>query len=140
MIPEFDANGNLPPGVLFCYWDEFKERFGYTFERSNLILGMEEVMRFLKSAGCRTCYINGSFVTIEEFPNDFDMCWDVDDTDIEYLRSKAPLILNFPKSAAQKARYGGEIYPSDQPIDDTFSIDFFQRDRRQNKKGIIAIN
>ncbi len=33
------------------------------------------------------------------------------------------------------------IYPSDQPVDeDTVSIEFFQLDRRQNKKGIIGIN
>ncbi len=30
MIPDFDENGNLPPGVHFCDWSEFKERFGYT--------------------------------------------------------------------------------------------------------------
>lgn len=140
MIPDFDENGNSPPGVHFCDWSEFKERFGYTLERSNMILGLEEVMTFLQQAGCRTCYVNGSFVTSEEFPRDFDMCWDQDDVDIDYLRKNAPLILNFSKSTMQKARYGGEIYPSDQPIDDIFTIDFFQRDRRYKKKGIIGIN
>jgi hypothetical protein len=94
----------------------------------------------LKNAGCRIFYINGSFVTSEPSPNDFDACWDNDDVDMEYLKENAPLILRFSDSAAQKAKYRGEIYPSDQPVDDTISIEFFQRDRKQNRKGIIAIN
>ncbi len=28
MIPEFDENGNLPPGVNFCEWEDFKDKFG----------------------------------------------------------------------------------------------------------------
>lgn len=142
MIPDFDENGNLPPGVHFCTWDEFRERFGYNSRRRTLIRGVEVVLTQLCKAGCRTVYLNGSFVTIESKPKDFDMCWDRDETvDVEYLRKNAPLILNFFNSDAQKSKYGGEIYPSDQPVDESImSIDFFQRDREQNRKGIIAIN
>ena len=49
MIPEFDENGNLPPGVYFCDWQEFKERFGYTPKRSRMIEGLEEVIEHLKA-------------------------------------------------------------------------------------------
>jgi len=141
MIPDFDNNGNLPPGVHLCDWNEFKDRFGYTRNRRQMIQGMEVVMKELKAAGCRTFYINGSFVTSDRSPNDFDACWDRDDVNIEYLRKNAPLILKFYDSAAQKAKYKGEIYQSDQPVDEsTISIEFFQRDREQNRKGIIAIN
>jgi hypothetical protein len=44
MIPNFEPNGNLPPGVHFCYWDEFKERFGYTRKRSAMIQNMELII------------------------------------------------------------------------------------------------
>lgn len=141
MIPEFDENGNLPPGVYFCNWAEFKEQFGYNLRRQTLIIGLEEVLAHLKAAGCRSVYINGSFVTSQSTPKDFDMCWDRDDVDIDYLRQNAHLILNFYNSAAQKARYGGEIYPSDQPVDESImTVEFFQYDREQNRKGIIGIN
>ena len=88
---------------------------------------MEEVLYQLKKAGCRTVYVNGSFVTIKAKPKDFDLCWDAEDViDIEYLRNNAPLILNFYISIAQKNRYGGEIYPSEQPVNEsTTSFDFF---------------
>ena len=142
MIPEFNENGNLPPGVHFCDdWEEFKERFGYTPKRTQMILSMEDAIASLKAAGCRTFYINGSFVTSKLDPRDFDCCWDRDDTDIDYLRKTAPIILKFHDSAAQKNKYKGEIYPSEQSVNEsTISIEFFQRDRDQNRKGIIAIN
>jgi hypothetical protein len=141
MIPEFDEIGNLPPGIHFCNWNEFQEKFGYTNQRMKMIRGIESVMVKLKAAGCRTFYINGSFVTSKVKPRDFDCCWDRDDVNIDYLQQNAPLILKFYDSEGQKAKYGGEIYQSNQPVDEsTISIEFFQRDREQNRKGIIAIN
>ena len=44
--------------------------------------------------------------------------------------------------AAQKVKYRGEIFPSDQPVGNygENSFEFFQTDRDQNRKGIIAID
>ena len=141
MIPPFDDNGNLPPGIYFSEWSEFQQRFGTTSKRQRMIKGLSTVMEQLKAAGCRIIYINGSFVTNKTNPNDFDACWDRDNVDIDYLRKNAPTLLKFYDSATQKAKYGGEIYPSDQPVDETtISIEFFQLDREQNRKGIIAID
>jgi hypothetical protein len=44
--------------------------------------------------------------------------------------------------AAQKARYGGGLFPSDWPADadGTTYLDFFRRDRSKRQKGIIAID
>jgi hypothetical protein len=74
MIPEFDDNGNLPPGVYFCEWEEFQEIFGINLIRRRMIDGLELAMTQLKAAGCRTIYINGSFVTSKLEPGDFDAC------------------------------------------------------------------
>ncbi len=76
MIPEFDDNGNLPPGVHWAEWEEFKERFSIGIKRQRMIRGLERVMTQLKAAGCRTIYVNGSFVTSEPNPGDFDACYD----------------------------------------------------------------
>jgi len=142
VIPEFDENGNLPPGVHFCEWEEFVERFGTNALRLRLLRGLQMAIEQLKAAGCQTIYINGSFVTIKADPGDFDACWDREEVDIDYLRIYAPKLLNHYDRTGQKAKYRGEIFPSDQPIGNygINSFEFFQRDRKQNKKGIIAID
>jgi hypothetical protein len=142
MIPEFDENGNLPPGVHFCDWQEFVERFSTNYLRQWLMDGLQLAMTQLKAAGCRRIYINGSFVTSEPKPKDFDACYDNETVDIDYLRINAPRLLNHYDRAGQKAKYRGEIFPSEQAIGNygTNSFELFQRDRQQNVKGIIAID
>ena len=142
MIPEFDENGNLPRGVHWCEWEEFEERFGTTVPRKNMIKGLKLAMTQLKAAGARTIYIDGSFVTIEPNPNDFDACYDRETVDMNNLRINAPRLFNHYDRNAQKAKYRGEIFPSDEPVGNygDNSFEFFQKDRRHRKKGIIAID
>lgn len=142
MIPEFDENGNLPPGVHFGEWEEFKERFGTNYKRNRRIEGLELAMTQLKAAGCRTIYINGSFVTSKPDSRDFDACYDLENVDSEYLRVNAPRFLNYYDRDAQKAKYKGEIFPADAPVGyyGENSFEFFQKDREKNRKGIIAID
>ncbi|MBW4669152.1 MAG: hypothetical protein KME60_17435 [Cyanomargarita calcarea GSE-NOS-MK-12-04C] len=142
MIPDFDENGNLPPGVHICEWEEFKERFGYNRRRRLLIEGLEMAMLSLQAAGCRIIYINGSFTTSKSDPGDFDACYDKGTVDTDYLRVNAPRLFNHYDRAGMKARYKGEIFPSDQPAGyyGENSFEFFQSDRRKRKKGIIAID
>jgi hypothetical protein len=70
MIPEFDENGNLPPEVHICEWEEFKERFGYNRRRVLLMAGLELAMRELQAAGCSIIYIDGSFISSKPTPGD----------------------------------------------------------------------
>lgn len=142
VIPEFDENGNLPPGVYFCEWEEFNERFNTNLKRKKMIDGLQLAMTQLKTAGCRTIYINGSFVTIQQNPNDFDACYDCETVDMDNLRVNAPQLFNHYDRDAQKSKYKGEIFPSDQPVGNygDNSFEFFQKDRDKNKKGIIAID
>ncbi|MGB3241152.1 MAG: hypothetical protein WBB29_22900 [Geitlerinemataceae cyanobacterium] len=144
MIPEFDENGNLPPGVHFCEWEDFLERFGTNFTRQRMIGGLELAMTQLKAAGCRTIYIDGSFVTEKTRPGDFDVCWEDNGVDLDYLKSMAPTLYNFAlRRAEQKSKYKGEIFPSNYPANDSGMayIEFFQFDTKTNiRKGIIAID
>ncbi|MEQ9368777.1 MAG: hypothetical protein RIG63_07040 [Coleofasciculus chthonoplastes F3-SA18-01] len=142
-IPPFDDQGNLPPGIHFCTWDEFIARFDTTAKRSRLIEGLKKAMEHFRAAGCRTIYINGSFVTDKLNPNDFDACWDAEGVDIDYLRMNAPTLLNlYDQRAAQKSKYRGEFFPSELLADDTglTFLELFQFDKRKNRKGIIAID
>lgn len=103
----------------------------------------DSLMAQLRSAGCPTIYIDGSFVTHKLVPGDFDACWEANGVDIKQLKIIAPDLLKFDaKRAAQKAAYGGEFFPAGWPADrsGTLFLEFFQIDRDGNPKGIIAID
>lgn len=105
------------------------------------LAGLREAMQSLKNAGCRTVYIDGSFVTDKEIPGDFDACWE--EAGIDPLKLD-PVLLTFANGrAAQKAKYLGELFPASFVADDdgfTF-LQFFQTDRDAGKpKGIISID
>ena len=41
-----------------------------------LATGLRATVENLSDAGCRTVYLDGSFVTSRTMPNDFDACWE----------------------------------------------------------------
>jgi hypothetical protein len=140
MIPAFNSDGNLPPGVHWATWQEFAARFGTTPHRQQLLKGLKSALDSLSKAGCQTVYIDGSFVTKKENPNDFDGCWDLTGVDPKLLD---PILLLFDnKRVAQKVKYKGELFPASCRADrvgNTY-LDFFQIDRDGNPKGIVAID
>jgi hypothetical protein len=141
MIPEFEDNGNLPPGIHETSWEEFIERFGRTPQRKRLLKGLRAAMESLRTAGCRRVYLDGSFVTAKDIPNDYDGCWDIDGVDVTLLD---PILLRFEDGrAAQKAKYLGEFFPTEMTEHRsgvTFA-EFFQIDKESGQsKGIILLN
>jgi hypothetical protein len=107
VIPPFQPNGHLPDGIHSATWTEVRERFGWNQRRQNLLAGLEQALQDLRKAGCKTVYLNGSFVTDKNEPGDFDACWDPTDVNFDALE---PTLLEFENArAAQKARYGGPV-------------------------------
>ena len=103
MIPQFDADGLLPPGIHWATWDEVTATLSNTPWRRQPLAGLEMAIESLRRAGCRTVYIDGSFVMGKEIPNDFDACWAAAGVAPELLD---PVLLRFDAGrAAQKARY-----------------------------------
>jgi hypothetical protein len=145
MLPPFDAaTGNLPPGIHEATWDEILARYGYTPHRLALLAGLKAALDSLRRAGCRRAYIDGSFVTAKEVPNDFDACWEMADVNFDILDQLEPLLLDWSnRRAAQKATFGGELFIAELEADPwgTPYLDFFQRDRATgDPKGIVAID
>jgi hypothetical protein len=141
VIPEFDDLGRLPPGVHSASWEEIVARFGGTAWRSRLLVGLRGALLSLKTAGCAVAYIDGSFVTSKGEPGDFDACWDEVGVDPDVLDA---VLLDFSnKRAAQKAKYGGELFPASSfadPRGRSF-LQFFQIDKATgDPKGVIAID
>ena len=141
MIPSFNKDGNLPSGIYWTTWDEIVNRFGGTPWRRQLLSGLRAALDELKRAGCQTVYLDGSFVSDKTMPDDFDGCWEEAGIDFNSLD---PVLLNFTGGrAAQKAKYGGELFPACNSADaqgSTF-LEFFQIDKYTgSRKGIIALN
>lgn len=141
LIPELDAlTGNLPPGVHDATWDELVDAFGFNGRRAELLQGLRAALESLARAGCKRAYIDGSFVTAKERPGDFDGCWETPGVDPTLLD---PELLDFREArAAQKAKYGGELFPANGTADPAGRafLEFFQIDREGRPKGIVAID
>ena len=111
MILTLQENGNLPSGIHWAKWEEFETRFGTNPHRRKLLKGLKAAITALRKAGCRIIYIDGSFVTAKELPNDFDGCWSIEGVNADLLD---PVFLDFSDGrAAQKAKYQGELFPAE---------------------------
>ena len=141
MLPDFNRAGLLPPGIHRANWDELTQRFGHNSWRRRLLAGLRAALESLKDAGCRTAYIDGSFVTDKEYPNDFDACWEETSVD-PYLLD--PVLLTFDSGrATQKAKYFGELFPASVAADaeGLSFLEFFQTDRDTGEqKGLVVID
>ncbi len=140
VVPDFDADGALPPGIHEATWAEIVDRFGGSVHRDEQLAGLNRALRELKAADCRRAFLDGSFVTDKEVPNDYDLCWDMDGVSLAKLDPVFHDVL--PPRAAQQAKYRGDLLPnvteanSGQPF-----VDFFQQNKvTGNAKGIVAIN
>lgn len=141
MIADFESDGLLPPGIHWATWQEITDRFGTNEQRKILLAGLKEALNSLKTAGCRTVYIDGSFVTSKETPDDFDACWDPTNVDPTKLD---PVLLRFePGRVTQKAKYRGELFVATMRSGNPgpIMLDFFQNDKNSGKrKGIVSID
>ena len=103
--------------------------------------GLREALENLKSAGCVTIYVNGSFVTSKTLPNDYDACWEEAGVDPAALDS---VLLTFdPGRVTQKAKYMGELFPVSiiAGAGDLSFLEFFQTDKETGRpKGVVAID
>lgn len=141
VIPDFDEEGNLPPGVHWAEWTEVEVRLGGTPYRARLLAGFREGTELLLKANCPAIYLDGSFVTAKAFPGDFDACWSIKGVDSSRLD---PIFLDFSNHrAAQKRRFMGEFFPAEAPegVSGKTFLDFFQVDKETGKtKGIVALD
>ena len=101
---------------------------------------MRAAFESLKSAGCQTVYIDGSFVTAKDAPSDFDCCWEPNGVDGYLLDSV--LLAFIPDTSSQKAKYYGELFPNVvERNSGSLFLEFFQVDKDNGEpKGIVALD
>jgi hypothetical protein len=143
MIPRFTEEGLLPPGVHETGIDELREKMAWSRKRRELLEGLEEALELMASCGVVRAYLDGSFVTDKDRPNDIDGCFDLEeDAAAEDLGRLAPI---FPPGISNrveaKRRFGVDFFPaastelgSGQPF-----LRFFQTDREGRERGVLSV-
>jgi len=138
MIPDFELNGDLPEGIHNASLKEFKKKFVFNEKREILFEGLIILIKDLKKANCKIIFVNGSFVTNKDNPNDYDLCWDTNGIDYDKLSEE---LINYKKNREKmKEKYKGDIFPCDSKIRNSTFFKFFQTNKfTGNKKGIVKI-
>jgi hypothetical protein len=143
MIPDFDDEGNLPPGIHYATLAEVEERFSYNLPRKEHFAHLKLLITDLISIGCKTIYIDGSFVTRKSLPKDMDICWENRGVDLNNAKNCMPILwdLYFPREKQQK-KYHADIFPAScvERSSTLLFLDFFQKDKTGNVKGIIKLD
>lgn len=143
MIPQFTDEGLLPPGVHETSLEELREKMGWSRKRRDLLGGLEEALELMAACGVARAYLDGSFVTDKDRPNDIDGCYDMaEDVTTEDLRRLAPIFPPSPFNRAEaRRRFGLDFFPaaatelgSGQPF-----LRFFQTDREGRERGVLAV-
>lgn len=131
MLPEFQENGFLPPGIHVATLDELAVRFGQQSEiRRVQIDSVAWLIRLAARAGVQRLIINGSFVTDVLEPNDVDCVLLIGD--------------GFPKDAVARAELidGLPFLEISLVQHDEFTLlvdSFFATDREQTPKGMVEV-
>jgi hypothetical protein len=142
MLPDFTANGLLPPGIHIATIDEFKARFVF-FARSDRRFRLFDKLLELYHEASRTgivkrFLVGGSFVTAKAEPNDFDCILVMDPTIVE--RELLPMEYNLTSHAMTRRRFGGDVFSlreGTQVLDEY--LEFFQLTRSEERVGIVEI-
>jgi hypothetical protein len=140
---EFTEVGLLPPGVHEADLEELREKMGWSRKRQGLLEGLEEALELMASCGVVRVYLDGSFVTDKDRPNDIDGCYDLaEDVTAEALGRLAPIFPPNPSNRAEaKRRFGVDFFPaaatelgSGQPF-----LRFFQTDHEGRERGVLSV-
>ena len=128
MIPEFNEDGYLPPGIYEASFEEVKNRFGFSRKRQKLLQGMSFLLEQCRILHCDILYLDGSFVTTAE--------------NREQVLNNVLESLLESNSEVQKEYFGGEIYSAFSKailLPELTILEYFQKTKQYEDKGIVMI-
>lgn len=144
MIPPFETYadvGFLPEGIHNADWNEFEERFKFSFRRRKILKSILLFSKMIKKAGAKNIYVDGSFVTSKMHPSDWDGCFCSCEIDFSAVD---PLLLDINKNRDKIQKiYMCDIFPDNclEGNSGMLFLDFFQQKKGSfTKKGIVLLN
>ena len=139
-IPALNDKGELPPGEHAVTLSTVQRRFGRsTARRKALMEGLEQAAENLGKAGVDRIWIDGSFITDKEEPNDIDGCWEYSE---QVDLSKIDPVFLAESRLPMKEKYGIEFFPAC-VIEAASRLpfpSFFQVNRDGESKGILVVS
>lgn len=150
----FDKNKNLPPGVYNMTLSEVEELFSKNKSemRNNILTEYKKHLKEIKNTGyCLEHWIDGSFVTLKENPNDIDTLTEFDGIKIDESNNRN-FVDNLIKNSKENTNnlcHSLKVYkyPPEQKEDYIRYINqkrrilfkLFGKDRKNNKKGFVRL-
>ena len=131
MIPPFEDNGYLPPGIHRATLEEIEARFGTESElRQVQMESLRWLVDLAKHAGVERLVIDGSFVTDIFEPNDVDCVLLIDPDHPHDAAALAEIAKGLPFLDIQLV----------ENRDFTMLVDqFFATDRHSTPKGLVEV-
>ena len=137
MLPDFDSLGNMPPGIHDTTLAEVEARFAYNKERRVLFSALKKVVSILTECKCPEVFLDGSFITTEADPADYDLCYEPTG-----IIATDRLQSFLSSSDTRKEEYLGDIFVRlPQPPYFIDHVENWQTDTRQDdaRKGVLRI-
>lgn len=141
MIPDFTAQGMLPPGIHRATLEEVRDKLGWGLRRRKLLDRLKPGLTLMKHCGIDRVYLDGSFVTEKDRPGDIDCCYDVPPS-VTNLNVMFPI---WPCTRANRDMsqriFGAELFPSRAHATRSGEpyIEWFQTDDRGRPRGIVLL-
>lgn len=156
-IPIFDSNGNLPKGCYKPSIKEFEEKFVHDFTtsktRQEIFTGYKEYCEKMAAFNIATKqWVDGSFITNRENPNDIDLLTHIDALKLNASKSIQYKFREIKDNENCKRQYKCDaqlifVYPEIIPSKYDFYQEvleywknFFGKDRDGNAKGVIEFD
>lgn len=137
MALNFNSRGFLHQTIGLTY-EEFKKHFGTNPKRMQQINNALVFFMIFNSCNCKTVYIDGSFVSKKEYPEDIDLCFDITDLDEEKLKREFPSF--FDPNQLGKIHKETKCHILFFSTKDTTLLDLLKKDRDGNPKGLVKLD
>ncbi len=142
VLPEFSLDGDLPAGVHFTSWLEFRARFGKSSSRRVWLTSRLEALVDLvaKSGKLRRVFVWGSFVTGKPNPRDVDVLLIMDeDFEVERIALPAQAVFH---SVRAKLLFESDVFWARTSIGEEVLqlwLETYQTSRDFRKRGIVEL-
>ena len=109
-LPEFNASGDLPPGLYVASLEEVMDRFGTASpQRAQMASRLKRIYELARATGHMARFVVfGSFITHKPMPNDVDVFMLMEDSfDARPIAGETAILFDHP---AAQSHFGASIF------------------------------